>query len=120
MDVISVSELWAQVAGSSAAVWLLADPTGQRVALGAVLVALVLGLWLFAKFGQTLAKKCRHLPKLLLAVGGGYYAAVLLLKLDATQWAPAAAALGLSLLVAALALVAFRQRGKSSPKAKPA
>ena len=97
--------------------WLTSDPTGQQAGLGLLIALLAGAAFLLTRGGQALAKRCKHVPVLLLLCGGVFYAAVLLLQLDPSHWAPAAGVAALSLFV--LALVGLL-RTKSKPKPKPA
>ena len=111
---------WAWGVGTPWGAYLTADPTGRRIALGVALGVLLVGAWLTLRFGRAVVKKLRRLPALLLVTLGGYYAAVLALRLDASQWAPAAAVAGATLgVVAVLGLVARRSgRGQSQKTSK--
>ncbi len=118
MDIIQ--QYWSNVSSGQAWLWLTSDATGQRLGLGVLLLAAVLSVWLVARFGHAIVKKLGHLPKLLMIVASAYYIAVLILKLDPVQWAPAAAVAALAVLVLGLASHARKQQGgKGGGKHKP-
>ncbi|MEM1027049.1 MAG: hypothetical protein AAGJ38_03105 [Planctomycetota bacterium] len=124
MDVLNeITAVWSQWGGlawnwfasSSWGMYLTSDPTGQRVALGLGLASMLVGGWLSVKFGRAVVRRCRHVPMVLLIALGAYYASVLALRLDASQWVPAAAVAAMTLLVLGLAMTAagrFGGRGK--------
>ncbi|MEM8782292.1 MAG: hypothetical protein AAGE65_05475 [Planctomycetota bacterium] len=95
-------QAWSWFSGTPWGAYLVSDPTGQRVALGVGLAVLLVGGWFAVKFGKALIRRCRHVPTVLLIALGAYYASVLALRLDASQWAPAAAVAALTLLVLGL------------------
>ncbi|MEM1099431.1 MAG: hypothetical protein AAGH92_11670 [Planctomycetota bacterium] len=114
-------QAWAWFTATPWGAYLTGDPTGQRVALGVALASLLVGGWLAVKFGRAVLRRCRHVPMVLLVALGAYYASVLALRLDASQWAPAAAVAALTLLVLGLAMsAASRVGGKRSRAGKSA
>ncbi len=117
MDFITpLRELWTAAVTHPTAIWLLSDPAGQRVGLGVAIAAVVVFAVVFAKFGKQLVKKFKHVPMLLLAAGGGFYALVMLLQLDPQQWAPAAALTAVSLLVLGLLAAVLHKNGSGGGK----
>ncbi|MEM7577809.1 MAG: hypothetical protein AAF328_10065 [Planctomycetota bacterium] len=119
-------QAWGWFTATPWGAYLSADPTGQRVALGAGLALMLVGGWLVVKFGRAVVRRCRHVPMVLLVALGAYYASVLALQLDASQWAPAAAVAALTLLVLGLTMSAAariggrrRNRGKPTGSRKP-
>lgn len=109
-------QAWAWLANTSPGAYLLGDATGQRVLLGLGLALMLVSGWVAVRFGRLLVHRCRHVPTVLLIALGAYYASVLLLRLDASQWAPAAAVAAVTLLVVGLVMAAASHAGARRKK----
>ena len=70
--------------------WLTTEPSGQRTALGIALVGVLLAMVLIKRAAKWTKNHGGHLPALGIIALGLFYAAVLSLKLDPTQWIVAA------------------------------
>lgn len=70
--------------------WFTTDPTGQRAALGIILAGALFGFFLTKRAAKWAQHHSGHLPALAIVALGLFYAAVLGLRLDPTQWIVAA------------------------------